>query len=633
MSTDATRTESGPGSGAEDVDPITFTVIYNRLDSVAEEMTLTLERSAWTSILALARDYSCAIYDAQLRQIAMKDGVPVHTTSMHIVLGEIAAAFGDEIYEGDVIACNDPYSGNTHVGDFVTACPVFVDGKLVFWTVTKGHQLDVGAYIPTSVTPASRDKWQEGLTVPPIKFYERGKPHEDVINLYLSNMRYPELLRGDLYAQLGSVWKGEERLLEMIGEYGVDEVQRYVDEIINYAHRRTSATISEWPDGVYEAEGWVDSDGVDLSDLLIKVRLEVDGDMIHIDYTGSAKQGRGGCNGSLATMTAAGAIQVLMCLDADIPRVDGSIRHITSTAQEGSVCWAKYPASTSLATIVPTDCMQDVVNKALALVVPDRVAGGTAKPANCPTPFGVDQETGEPVWGAMIMNNDGGGGATLGVDGWPLMAPMAALGGLKAMQIEQLELAHPLRITQWEVETDSAGHGQWVGGPGTRFSMEPAAEPFICTEYGDGRDNPPHGILGGMPGFGGGAYVENRTTGRKRFLNATNAIDVGLDETWVGVSSGGGGYGDPLLRDPAAVARDVRDEIVSPDAAREIYGVVLTEALEPEALEEDTVALRERLLASRGARPNVDPAGPHASTWLRDNMTEQDEYLINPSIA
>jgi N-methylhydantoinase B len=276
--------------------------------------------------------------------------------------------------------------------------------------------------------------------------------------------------------------------------------------------------------------------------------------------------------------------------------------------------------------------MQETVNAALAQAVPELVAGGTARPANVPTPFGVDQETGEPTWGAMIMNNDGGGGASVETDGWPVMGPVAGSGGLQALQVEQLELLHPLLVGEWEVETDSMGHGQWIGGPGTRFSLKPVGDPFICTEYGDGRDNPPHGVLGGMPGFGGGAYVEDLTTGRRRFVNATNAIGVGLDEIWVGVSSGGGGYGDPLDRDPAAVARDVRDAMVSREAAERVFGVVLTEDIEPVVLEEETLALRARLRDDRGPRPLLDPTEPHAARWLEQHMTEQDEYLVNPVV-
>src|SRR5215831_558929 len=210
-------------------------------------MTLTLEYTAWTSILALARDFSCALYDGQARQVCMMDALPVHTNSLHVVLEEIARVFEGKIYDGDVIACNDPYSGNTHVGDFVTACPVFYKGKLLFWSVTKGHQLDCGAYIPTSTPATAKDVWQEGLTIPPIKFYEKGNPREDVIRLYLANVRWKEWLYGDLMAQLGSIWTGKKRLLELVQQYGIDELERYIQAIFDYADRRMAVEIRSMP--------------------------------------------------------------------------------------------------------------------------------------------------------------------------------------------------------------------------------------------------------------------------------------------------------------------------------------------------------------------------------------------------
>ena len=156
------------------VDPITFSVVLNRFDSIAKEMTLTLEFTAWTSILALAKDFSCAIYDRDARQVTMSEALPMHMSSLSIVLKEIARTFEGDIGEGDVIACNDPYRGNTHIGDLVTACPVFWEGELLFWAVTKGHQLDCGAFIASSVTPSSKNVWQEGITIPPVKLYEAG---------------------------------------------------------------------------------------------------------------------------------------------------------------------------------------------------------------------------------------------------------------------------------------------------------------------------------------------------------------------------------------------------------------------------------------------------------------------------
>ena len=243
------------------VDPITFSVVLNRFNTIANEMTLTMEKTSWTSIIALARDFSCAIYDAKARQICMMDALPVHTNSMHVVLKEIARVFEGDIHDGDVIVCNDAYSGNTHIGDFVTACPVFHQGKHMFWSVAKGHQLDCGAYIPTSVPAPARDVWQEGLQLPPIKFYEKGQRREDVVRMYLANVRWQEWLYGDLMAQLGSIWTGRRRLVELAAHYGNDTLDRYAEAILDYSDRRMAEEIRAIPDGDYDGMSWLDSDG------------------------------------------------------------------------------------------------------------------------------------------------------------------------------------------------------------------------------------------------------------------------------------------------------------------------------------------------------------------------------------
>ena len=196
-------------------DPITFSVMLGRFDSIVNEMTLTLEHTAWTSILAICRDFSCAVYDASPRQISMYDALPIHTTSLHLVLREIARTFDGQVRDGDVYLCNDPYRFNTHVGDLVTACPVFVDGEHRFWAVTKGHQMDVGAFVPSSVTASAQNIWQEGIQIPPLKLVDAGAMRHDVLDLYLANMRYRDLLHGDLLAQLASIEKGRRRLIEL----------------------------------------------------------------------------------------------------------------------------------------------------------------------------------------------------------------------------------------------------------------------------------------------------------------------------------------------------------------------------------------------------------------------------------
>lgn len=613
----------------EGYDPITFSVMLSRFNNIANEMTLTLEYTAWTSILALARDYSCAIYDAQPRQICMFDALPIHTTSMHLVLAEIHDAFEGEVREGDIYMCNAPYRKNTHVGDVVTAEPVFAEGRHLFWSVTKGHQLDIGAFVPSSVAPPAKDVWHEGLHIPPLKIHDRGEPRKDVIDFYLSNLRYRDLLKGDLLAQLGSIGKGRARLVELVEEYGADVVMRYVDAIIDYADRRMAEEIRQIPDGTYESEGWVDSDGTTNINIPVKVSVTVEDTKVKVDYTGSGPQSPSGLNGTFATSQGAPAIPFMYYIDPDVPHNHGCFKHIEAYSPEGTICNAKYPASTSCATIVPTDTMHDVVNKAMAVAIPDKVVAGGARAANMPNFAGVDERTGE-AWGAMFFNNGGGAGACKDTDGWPILATLAAMGGLKSLVIEQLELLYPLRALHMEVETDSMGVGQWIGGPGVRFALRPTRGAVDVITFGDGQLNPPHGVLGGTMGIGGGQYVEHDGTGKRQYISSTGYYRVHMDESRVGVSTGGGGYGNPVKRSVDEVRRDVRDGFVSRERAAEIFGVVLSDDWDP--IVDQTATADRRAELAKVERPLVEPMEPGASDWLERNMREGDEYLLNPMV-
>jgi N-methylhydantoinase B len=608
----------------EHYDPITFSVMLGRFDSIVNEMTLTLEHTAWTSILAVCRDFSCAVYDASARQISMYDALPIHTTSLHLVLREIARTFDGDVRDGDVYLCNDPYRFNTHVGDLVTACPVFVDGEHLFWAVTKGHQMDTGAFVPSSVTASAQNVWQEGIQIPPLKLVDAGAMRHDVLDLYLANMRYRELLHGDLLAQLASIEKGRRRLAELTEEYGAADVRFYVEQILDYADRRMSAEISAMPDGEYYGEGWVDSDGIDQTDLPIKVRVRIAGDRIEVDFTGSAPQARGGVNGSLATSHATAAIPFLCYVDPTIPHNDGCIRHIDVIAPKGTICNARYPGSTSCATAIPSDCMHDAINKAMTAAVPDLVPAGGTKQSNLPQFSGTDPDSGE-AWGVMLFNGTGGSGAARGADGWPLYESIDGMGGVKTQPLEQVELLYPLHVERMEIEPDSMGFGTWIGGPGTRLEVRSLGGEMECVTFGDGVANPPHGAIGGTPGHGGGAYVED-SSGARRFVSATGLVRVGHGESWVGVSTGGGGYGDPTGRPAALVARDVRDGIVSAEAAERVFGVVLDASSTVD--EAATAARRDRL--REVARPAFEPSTPSASTWVERNRRDGDVYLLNP---
>jgi len=611
-----------------DVDPITFSVVLNRLQSIATEMTHALENAAFTSFLSLLCDYSCCIYDAEARQVAVKDAIPIHTNSMHLVLREIDEFFGGDINEGDVIMCNDPYRGNTHVGDLVTAHPVFHEGTHMFWTVARGHQLDVGAPVPHSAHGGAEDVYQEGVFLPPVKMYEGGKERRDAVEWYLANLRYRELLRGDLMAQFGAIWTGGRRLVELCERYGNDQILSFVEQALVYAERRTRAEIREMPNGEYVAEGWLDTDGGDATDQRVVAKVTIHDETVEVDFDGSDPAGAYGLNSSYATMQAAGGIPLMMAIDPDIPHNEGCLRLVDVRAPEGTLCNAAYPSATAMATTQPTDLMQDVVAMALAKAIPERMRAGGSHLANTPMFAGVDERDGT-AWGHMAINGGGGFGATDAADGWPLMVTQASWGGLKLASVEQTELLYPIRIDECELAPDSMGLGKQIGGPGIRCAIRSLHGDVDVIYTSDGLVNPPFGVAGGTPGAGGGAYIEELETGTRRFLHsAMFPLRMRRDEIWVGESTGGGGYGDPSERPIDRVVADVRDGFYSRERARDVYGVVLSEDLELD--EQATTRLRSEIPAGASSRGSVLPLGPRSSSWFADAMRE-GEGFVSPS--
>lgn len=619
----------GRQGGAKAIDPITFSVILSRFNTIANEMTRTMERTAWTSIIALSHDFSCAIYDRQNRQVCMMDALPIHTNSLHVVLKEIARVFEGDIHEGDVIVCNDPYSGNTHVGDFVTACPVFYKGEHMFWSVTKGHQLDCGAFLPTSVCAAAKDVWQEGLQLPPIKFYKKGKPVDDVIRMYLANVRWKEWIYGDFMAQLGSIWTGQRRILELIEQQGKAELERYIEAIFDYSDERMAAEIRGMPEGEFHGDAWLDSDGQGGTNIPIHAKVTIKDDMAHVDFSGSAPQTPGSNNSTQGVMQAAAGIPIMCMIDPTIPHNDGCLRHITAEAPAGSVCNAEYPRSTALATICPADTMQIAVWKALTQAMPERATGGMPGIHCVPMFAGTDRRSGEPrEWGSMVFNASPGAGAGVDTDGWPIFLSPAAMGGQKIISVEVSEMLYPVHFDKTEIAVDSMGLGETIGGPGVVIQVRPTSGRMECSVFGDGHMNPPYGALGGTPGIGGGSFKESLTTGKKTYYSAKGHLVIEEDEIWVGHSTGGGGRGDPLKRDPEDVLESVFDGMVSLDSAKSVHGVEIN----PATMTIDfakTRKLRSKMKKSRGPLETTTSKGPGEGSWVEDRLQPGEEYLID----
>jgi N-methylhydantoinase B len=525
---------------------------------------------------------------------------------------------------------NCTYFGTTHIGDLVVATPIFHDGEHLFWAAATGHQMDVGSPFATSVPVQATDIWKEGLQISPIKLEEGGRLRKDVLELYLSNMRYRDFIYGDLMSQIGSVKTGKRRLLELLGRWHADTLKSFAREVIDYADRRTAAIIGDIPDGVYRAESWVDSDGTGQTNMRICCEMRVEGADVFIDFTGSDPQARGGVNSSWATCQNAASTPILACLDPDIPHNQGCLKHITVTAPKGTITNVEWPGATADATIVPADAISDAVWKCLADAVPEKTVAGYGHIAPNAVTTGYDRRLPgeETPFGVILFNGSSGGGACREHDGWPLMYCPAAIGGLKFLPVEILELHYPLLVHKQEVRIDSMGAGCTRGGPGLTFHVEPRGTPQVDNyPYGDGMFNPPFGVYGGRAGDGGALYRENGD-GSRTFFSMISYFRVKEGEAWFALSSGGGGYGDPLTRAPELVREDVRNGFVSIEAAKRDYGVVL----HPGTLELDadaTASLRESVLAERQTEV-VIPTTPNAGTFYKTLMRDGDRFELDP---
>ena len=613
------------------IDPMTFSVLLNRYYTTAWEMTLGYENAAWSTVISLARDFSCGIMDGGGRLVAMKDGIPLHIAGTHIVVAAVRRAFEDDISDGDIVICNHAHSGNSHIGDLVMMTPVVWNGEVIFWAVAKGHQLDVGAPVPSSMPHTATAVWSEGLQIPPLRIVEQGMARTDVIRLFLENVRYPELIYGDLLAQQGCVRVGKRLLLDMIDEYGIDTIRRYTEEMQEYASRRTRAEIATWPDGTYRGEAWIDSDGNGNVDIPIRAEVIIEGDRVHVDFTGSAPQVSGAINSSYGNTIAAGVLPVTFCLEPDIPRNQGCLDSTSvNVGPEGSITNCKWPGACALDTGLTGTVIQQAVWKALAEAIPSRVVAGICKATGVAATSGEDRRADRPqqAWNFTLLNAAGGGGATRRPRRLAAVDHVSELWGDAAYRSRNGRILYPVVLEVLEIEPMASGAGEWVGGPGVRCELKPFEEHVLeHWVYGDGAWNPPHGVAGGEPGIGGGHYLLNDATGKRQFYSAKSHLVIHPDETWVSVSSGGGGYGVPLDRDPTRVMADVLDDLVTPEVARDVYGVVC-DSEKGCVMEKETSELREQMRSTTSYEA-VAPTTVHAGRWYEDNLQAGESVIVD----
>jgi N-methylhydantoinase B/oxoprolinase/acetone carboxylase alpha subunit len=595
-----------------DFDPILATVLASRFEAVVREMANTLFRTGRSSILNMARDFSCCIVTADNQLLAAAEGLQVHVLGAGLQTASLTELHAD-MAEGDAYLHNDPYLGNTHTADHTLLVPVYVDGQHIFTVSAKAHQADCGNSQPTTYMPFSVDLYEEGgLNFPCVRIQRDYEDVADIIRMCQRRIRVPELWYGDYLASLGAVRIGERRIKEIVQEYGVDTIKVFQSWWLDYSERRMAQAISALPAATLV--GSSTHDDLPTLDVTVQANVTVTIDpgagRIGVDLRDNIDCVPAGINLSRSCAMAGSVIGILNCIPEDVPRNGGSFRRIDIQIREGSIAGGpSFPHSTSMAT---TNVLNRLINSIQASFTQlgdgfGLAEGGGALGVGWGVYSGVDGRTGDRYINQAIIGNNGGP-AGPNADGWVTYAMPDCAKTVYIDSVEILEQKYPLRFDYVRLLTDSGGAGRFRGGPAAEVAFGPVNAPMDVHFAADFSQYPPAGVLGGEAGQAATAVKVDRA-GVHTPLSTFGGVTLRPGELITGVDSGGGGYGDPLTRDPQDVAFDVLERWVSPAAAAEVYGVVFRDMPAgqlPVVDEKRTRHTRERLDAARGNRIGGD---------------------------
>ena len=409
-------------------DRITVSVLQHRLEAIVLEMGEAMLRTAYSQILNSSRDFSTAICDEGGRLVSQAEHVPIHVGAIPWAVQSVRQFFRGRVRPGDMFLLNDPYHGGNHLPDLTVLLPVFMDDRLVFWSINRSHHSDIGGSTHGSYNPGATEIWQEGIRVTPLKLYDAGELRDDLMQMLATNVRHSHDFLGDLRAQIGSARIGERRLLRLVREYGVDTVTAAVGEILDSAERQACACIRTWKDGVYHGEAILDDDGHGNTDVYIRATVTKQGSGLIVDLTDSHSQVTGFVNSSLPNTMSAVHMALAYLLDPRTPKNEGTFRPVTVKVRQGTVVWPFAPAPVTLST---NHCAQEIaeaVIKALAKSCPDRAVAGWSRRFRIAIQ-GVHPHTKRQfIW--HMFHARGGGGASSAGDGWPTAGEGQAAGGI-----------------------------------------------------------------------------------------------------------------------------------------------------------------------------------------------------------
>ena len=585
--TPAVSTSPGPYSEHErywdpvEVDPITLAVVGGALTSVAKEMAQTLYRMAFSSLIRESEDLGAGLFDPAGREFCESDSSPMHIGSLPGYIRGVNRKRVGTYAPGDIYVHNHPYFGAAHSPDYGVLVPIFHEGRHIAFAACTGHLSDVGGSTP-GLSVDAIDVFAEGKLLDAVRLEAGGVRNEELYDHVMGNVRAPTMNAGDLEAMIACCRLGERRFLELIETYGFNVVMSATERWMDYSEARLRAAISAVPDGVYPApDGWLDDDGRHRGQTVkVATSVEVAGDQVIVDLTGSGGEVDTAINcpfeGSVLP-TANFAIRTIFLDEAaddePVPQNDGIFRVVSVRAPEGTIYNPRFPRACS-SRFPAINRIPDQVNLALSGVVPGKITAGNSAALQAVAYSGFDPQAGE-YW-IYVEIAEGSYGGRHGKDGIDAIDNL--MSNTRNNPIEEIEMRLPMQCERYELRDHPPAAGTWRGGLGSIRTWR-FGQPVIVSGSGDLRTDAPRGVFGGEAGLPG-------SLSRSGSQDNPDADGPGLHARFGGVHlaageaitievPSGGGYGTPLLRDPEAVLRDVRDGLASADHAREAYGVVI----------------------------------------------------------
>ncbi|MAE92791.1 MAG: methylhydantoinase [Pelagibaca sp.] len=549
------------------IDPIRLEVMKNAFDAIADEMALMLMRAAYSPIVRDSMDYSTAICDAKGQTLAQGVTTPMHLGSFYDAMQHLMHRYEGDIHPGDCFIGNDPYAADgQHLPDIYIVEPIFHEGEIIAWTTTLAHHADVGGIVPGSNALGASEIYQEGLRLPFLKLFERGEMNAALWEVIGLNVRVPEMVHGDLRAQMAASRAGRRSFADLVERFGVTEVLAAAEALHDYAERLGRAEIRDLPNGTYHFTDHMDGLGEHPEPIVIKVALTIHDESISVDFDGSSPQVEGGVNTPLPFTKASVYTALRSIMQSDIPNCHGFERVVTVTAPKGTVINSVHPAPCGARGITGYRVI-DAMFGALSQPLPDRVTADGMGGSTVPT-FAGYREGRSFVFTETVMGTWGASSAHDGQVGVPHMGANQA-----NVPVEMIEANYPLRIRRYGIMPDTGGAGRHRGGNSFIREYEyTGEEDGLLSLRSDKRDFRPHGLYGGGEGTGPVSLLIQGESVTELPVLVTKPYRLGKGDVFRHISPSGGGFGDPADRTSEEVAADLEAGLISAETARSVYG-------------------------------------------------------------